>query len=555
MKKLEQIQTNKLISNYGGVGSIIETNSNGSLLILPYNEWRCFTNMNHNNEQINDTRLLRYVQEHGYPHIARLVPMPNLDLSDKIYNAGDSDLRTTVSSKYFPEWFFCPHCRKLYKLSEWESFWKNTFSSDNKFKKNSPACPYCSSTIGKDKIRRYPLQQIRFVMASLETGDIQDVAFDFLWATIPSDGIWPAAPIQKRARNLTYRTRKDGDGLNAIYIENTDTNQRIYLSEIARNFIIKNNRAYKMVVRGSLSLYFPDIIRSLYIPIDNDDVFNAQNVEELDLHEFRYLTNDEVFKNEMIVANNSDLIVIRKPDLKTHFISRISAIERLKETSVLLSYTRMGKNGELHDWYNVEKQQIEPLIAKSKRPFENEPTFMPAVEAYGEGLFIEVDYKDFDNISDYKIFIHTFCHIIMKEMEFQCGYPLTSLKEKIYVDVDNQKGGLLIYTIAGSEGSYGGLISLTNKNKIIELIERGAERARYCPNDPICGNEQEAAHCFACLDIPETSCITFNNGLDRKTFLKYWLKKCNQEITSGSTMVKTNNDNMNLNQRPSGIVL
>ena len=53
----------------------------------------------------------------------------------------------------------------------------------------------------------------------------------------------------------------------------------------------------------------------------------------------------------------------------------------------------------------------------------------------------------------------------------------------------------------------------------------------------------------------ETSCITFNNGLDRKTFLKYWLKKCNQEITSGSTMVKTNNDNMNLNQRPSGIVL
>lgn len=33
MRKLEQIQLNKLISAYGGVGSIIETNTNGSLII------------------------------------------------------------------------------------------------------------------------------------------------------------------------------------------------------------------------------------------------------------------------------------------------------------------------------------------------------------------------------------------------------------------------------------------------------------------------------------------------------------------------------------------
>ena len=35
MKKLENIQQNKLISSYGGVGSIIETNTNGALIIEP----------------------------------------------------------------------------------------------------------------------------------------------------------------------------------------------------------------------------------------------------------------------------------------------------------------------------------------------------------------------------------------------------------------------------------------------------------------------------------------------------------------------------------------
>lgn len=59
------------------------------------------------------------------------------------------------------------------------------------------------------------------------------------------------------------------------------------------------------------------------------------------------------------------------------------------------------------------------------------------------------------------------------------------------------------------------------KRKIIDLINRGAERARYCPNDPICSLEHEA-HCFACLDLPETACIKFNAKLNRKLFLERW---------------------------------
>lgn len=553
MKKLEQIQINKLISNYGGVGSIVETNSNGSLLILPYENWRCFdpNRMNHNIEQIDDARLLHYVQNHGYQHVNRLVPIPNNDLSNKLYSASNGDIATTVTSKYFPEWFFCPRCRKLHKLSEWRDFWNENYPQDNRFDINPPACPYCSSLNGNG-ISRYPLQQIRFVMASLETGKIDDVAFDYLWNTKPADGVWLANG--QRVRNLKYRSRIDGDGLNSIYIENTDTTERIYLSEIARNFIIKNGRAYKMVVRGSLSLYFPEIVRSLYIPLEQDNVFQADNVNELDIHEFRYLTNDDNYKNNMIVSQD---LVVKRTSLHQYFVSRISAVERLKETSVLLSYTRMGKYGDEQQWYNVIENGITNMAAGVQYTIGPNTTFMPAVEAYGEGLFFEINYNGFDNIEDYGTFIHTFCHIVMKEMEFQCGYPLTSLKEKIYVDdnKDCKKGGFLIYTISGSEGSYGGLISLSKNSIIIDLIKRGAERARYCPNDPICENEREA-HCFACLDLPETSCIKFNKDLNRNIFLKYWSKTSDScELTDNLTNDNDDSTNHNSNERPSGLIL
>lgn len=525
MRKLEQIQLNKLISAYGGVGSIIETNTNGSLIILPYDQWNCFGHINNNTMKINDNRLLSYVRTHGYPNVTRLVPIPDNDLSKSVYSATNANVGTTVSSKYFPEWYYCPHCRRLYKLSEWEFHWNGKFKKDakkNGFRKNSPSCYYCSYEKNKGKdISRYPLQQIRFVMASL-SGDMEDVPFDRLWDNNPNGGAWQVGNIMNAAGNLRYRSRRgDGDGLQNLFIENADTHRRIYLSQIERNYIIKNGNAYKMAVRGSQSLYFPEIVRSLYIPMEAGANINAQNTDELDLHEFRYLTNDNNFDNNMIVRD--DLVVRRRPELTMPFISRISAIEKLKETSVLLSYTRMGKFGEPRQWYNVGQQaESQGETAMSKRPFSDgfQPTYMPAVESYGEGVLFEVDFNRIQP-ADYETFVHTFCHIVMKEMEFQCGYPLTSLKEKIYIDNDNSKGGFLIYTIAGSEGSYGGLISLTQNGKILDLINRGAERARYCPNDPICSSEHEA-HCFACLDLPETACIKFNAKLNRRLFLERW---------------------------------
>lgn len=518
MKKLEPIQQNKLISTYGGVGSIIETNSNGSLIILSYDSWSCFNNNRINLHEIIDKRLLKYIQSRGcYRDVRSLVSIPD-NKPYSVYAPRTTDLGYTIESKYFPEWFYCSKCRKLKKYDTWKQEWNDRFNKQGNqqgdFDKNVPSCPYCS-TENNGRFSRKHLTQVRFVMASLENGDIKDVPFDELWNTKPENGVWQT-DRKNRPNDLEYRTLPNSDGLHSIYIRREKTNDTILLSKIKQNYIVKNNKAYKMEVRGSTSLYFPEIVSSIFIPIQDEELenLNFSTPIDMNIHEFRYL-----LANDRIVEDN--LIVKRSELTGIPFVNRISVVERLKETSVLLSYTRMGVQGEPCNWYkDCEIIEIKPY---NKIPFENHNniTKMPAVESYGEGLFFEIDISNIRDENQEK-FIHTYCHIIMKEMEFQCGYPLTSLKEKIYLDKDNRKGGFLIYTIAGSEGSYGGLISLIRNEKIRELINQGAERAKHCVNDPICINDQH--HCFACLDLPETSCVKFNKDLDRQVFLNYWSK-------------------------------
>ena len=103
-----------------------------------------------------------------------------------------------------------------------------------------------------------------------------------------------------------------------------------------------------------------------------------------------------------------------------------------------------------------------------------------------------------------------------------CGYPASSLQERLYIGDD--MNGFLIYTIAGAEGSYGGLVSLVKSDKFSKVIQSALHRATDCSSDPICyhTNQQgqgvggtNLAACYACTLLPETSCEEFNRFLDR----------------------------------------
>lgn len=75
----------------------------------------------------------------------------------------------------------------------------------------------------------------------------------------------------------------------------------------------------------------------------------------------------------------------------------------------------------------------------------------------------------------------------MKELEFLCGYATTSLNERLFIDNENMQG-ILIYTVAGAEGSYGELVSQANNKDFYRILKSVFNRASDCSSDPICYN-------------------------------------------------------------------
>lgn len=93
----------------------------------------------------------------------------------------------------------------------------------------------------------------------------------------------------------------------------------------------------------------------------------------------------------------------------------------------------------------------------------------------------------------------------MKELEFSCGYPTASLKERLYFS--ERMCGVLIYTADGSEGSMGGLVWQGQPELIENIIMTALNRAIDCSSDPICWeNDSDPlnyAACFSCAMVSE----------------------------------------------------
>ena len=184
---------------------------------------------------------------------------------------------------------------------------------------------------------------------------------------------------------------------------------------------------------------------------------------------------------------------------------------------------------------------------------------MPAFEVIGEGIFInfgfekisswkqdnpnlknrikqlkknsELDYIDHkDRLFDAGyVLIHTFSHMLMRQLEIECGYSLSELKERIYFDNDEKMAGLLIYTAsADSQGSLGGLVRTIKPNFFETLFANAIENSYVCFNDPICIESKGQGHsglclaaCHACSMVPDLACETLpkNIFLDRNMLI------------------------------------
>lgn len=242
------------------------------------------------------------------------------------------------------------------------------------------------------------------------------------------------------------------------------------------------------------------------------------------------------------------------PGLSGYF-TRIKKVEELKVTSVQLDLARLrpkertlGPDGK-------------PVADPGKNIFSVPPAevyILPAVENFGEGLFFEFsegriqDWMDrFEAVLTQRIaalmpiegsfngnalrqkirhsgpkflLVHTFSHLMMRELEFTCGYPTASLKERLYVAPD--MAGVLIFTAEGSEGSMGGLIWQAEARRMEQLLDNALERALDCSSDPLCWEidsqgvfNLNLAACFSCALVAETACEERNLGLDRRVLI------------------------------------
>lgn len=233
------------------------------------------------------------------------------------------------------------------------------------------------------------------------------------------------------------------------------------------------------------------------------------------------------------------------------YFTRILRIDNMKITSAQLDFSRVVPVDSDSDG----------IIAKNIfRSKADSVQVYPVVENYGEGIFfafneelinlfskndgaidsINDKLKNLDNNSDafskgaikyglennWQLYlVHSFAHLIMRELEFKCGYPTASLSERIYVsnNPNYQMYGCMIYTAEGAEGSMGGLIAQTRPDNLIKLITNALERARICNSDPLCWEsdgqglfELNFASCFSCSLVSETACEHRNIYLDRR---------------------------------------
>jgi hypothetical protein len=233
------------------------------------------------------------------------------------------------------------------------------------------------------------------------------------------------------------------------------------------------------------------------------------------------------------------------------FLERIMLVDRLRETRVLTGFNRI---------YPEQPLESDDRLAQLWRTVpEWRDRWLPAYRVYGEGILIELDaarvaewaagrevshraaavehrygaarerrHLSARTITPTFLLVHTFAHLLINQLTFECGYSTAALRERLYVSdsANAPMAAVLIYTAAGdAEGTMGGLVRMGKPEYLEPAIVAALRSARWCSADPVCmeiGTESgqgpdscNLAACHNCCLVPETACEEFNRFLDR----------------------------------------
>ncbi|CAI9402704.1 DUF1998 domain-containing protein [Aestuariimicrobium sp. T2.26MG-19.2B] len=299
-------------------------------------------------------------------------------------------------------------------------------------------------------------------------------------------------------------------------------------------------------------------------PVDSEEERQEKLADwdpvDLLVPEWRYLQKPSLFPQQQ---NSSGLMVTemqRDADLHPR-ISRVVAVNQMKKVNAVLGFTRLD-----------EMDRVNDLVSRLVKLTRNgKPRWVPATEDRGEGIFLQLDLsavaawersilsthlwqahrsahrRNFERRfsetakkvdPDVRLpaprywLLHTLSHALIREMAMSSGYGAASLTERIYGWTSTPQreaaAGLLICTTASdSEGTLGGLVALSEPDRLRALVVSALRRAGRCSSDPVCATRTPSdpedflhgAACHCCSFASETSCERSNRYLDRRFLL------------------------------------
>ena len=230
-------------------------------------------------------------------------------------------------------------------------------------------------------------------------------------------------------------------------------------------------------------------------------------------------------------------------------VASVVQLHRLREVLALIGFTRIDAvTPDIHGEYETDVERAEIAL---------EPQWFPAVENRGEGVFVQLGTDAVDVWSQRPavrerlrqlaeghtawlegrktprpfpggpyVLLHTLSHLLIQSLAMRCGYPASSIRERIYAEPgsDGERFGILLYTgTPDSEGTLGGLVQQARhvEDHLADALRMGA----LCSNDPICAQHEPSdsmerrwlhgAACHGCALLAETSCEMHNEYLDR----------------------------------------
>ncbi|MBU1433311.1 DUF1998 domain-containing protein, partial [Myxococcota bacterium] len=562
-----EIRRSQLLTGYGP-GALVDL-IDYAVIIGGLGYWR----MGQHEEDIHDPRLIEQIAQGR----AALKAPPA--------RVGDPNPSQGIQAKLFPRWFVCQGCRALVKVGQLK-FKKGRFHHDCRAPKAPLAVP------------------VRFLMACAR-GHIEEV--NWVWLAHLGDPICDAPRlklIESRTGdfnevNVRCVSCKKGTRIGQLleadhrpkcsgwrpWLKGDDTREEC------------DQRAH-LIVRTASNVYFSQTVSALSIPEPANALYDGVKAQRATLESATketlpvFLTIPHIARAvgdatdaeilEMIARVKADERPERDPLRVAEYkqltrapdevrgqgpepgerffarraltanpsgVARVVLVHALREVRAQIGFTRL-------DFPNTSIQGEHDLDVHTA-PLGLDADWLPAVEIFGEGIFLQLDeaavrawearpevkaraeqlrvgftrhHQDRDKAPEFYgarfYLLHSLSHLLITALSLKCGYPASAIRERIYcadATSAHPMAGILLSTgTPGTEGTLGGLVD--QGRDLAAHLKYALELGRLCSNDPVCaghdpsdeaGRPMEGAACHGCLFIAESSCERFNRALDR----------------------------------------